>query len=65
MTEPNTHFVCQSFLSNVDSSLVDKNVQYLLLTLAGSSPNFKFDSFYVGVMGTVGCQTEGTIRKMN
>lgn len=31
----------------------------------GSSPNFKFDSFCVGVMATVGCKEEGTIRKMN
>lgn len=36
-----------------------------LLKLLGLCPNLRFDSFCVGVMGTVGDEAEGTIRKMN
>lgn len=40
-------------------------LQWSLLKLFGFYPNFRFDSFCVGVMGTVGYEAEGTIRKMN
>lgn len=45
--------------------LLKQGLQWSLLKLLGLVPNFRFDSFCVGVMGTVGYQAEGTIRKMN